>query len=163
MSKNDFKIKDTTIPFEEWETYVTKMNESLSNILQAPLSDMRIDLSGVNYLQSVITAYMTSPVGVYNGHPLEAKTRRVDDLYEARNELASLGVPIILYQLIWHPSVPQYVGMDLDTFAPIALEKPGIIGGWWKLRFAEGAPSLCSDAQAELLADKMIAATKGTL
>lgn len=127
------KITDTTVGLFEWARVMSETT------IPAAEFHAWVPVHAGEYLQPVLTGFMTSPVAIYNSQPLEARTVVVKDIREFREEIASWiaeGKKVFLYMPIWYPS--QYVFKKLDsiTFDPIDCDPPEWIEGRWKIRFA---------------------------
>jgi hypothetical protein len=122
---------DTTLTWEQWLERVEDMNT------KSTMADRSyIDIPSAKYLEPVVAGFMGAPVAVYQGQPVMARTRKVDDISEFRTYIATLGKPVILYQTIWCSAWPAFVAMNPDTFEPVAMDPPMITESFWKIRFA---------------------------
>jgi hypothetical protein len=91
------------------------------------------------YLEPVLTGYMTAPVGVHYGKPMEARTITTEDLVEFRQQCASWiaeGKLVFLYMAIWYPSQHVFYKADPATYEPVECDPPVFIEGKWKIRYA---------------------------
>lgn len=131
MNEVENPIVNTTVDKDTW----SKVLESTKQTIEF-LPGAYYDFDGVNYLSPVIDGYMTAPVAVYNGKPIEAKTMVFADISEALSTLISNGDRIIMYMLIYIPSHPVYSGIDEETYMLRQLDTPTIREGAWKMRFA---------------------------
>ncbi len=91
------EIEDSTVTFYTW---VETMSDQ-------PL----IDIGTANFLKDSISGYMTSPVGVYNGKPITAKTRRADSILKVKETFNKLNKenPVFLYMVMYQPAGMVYV------------------------------------------------------
>ena len=127
------KITDTTVGLFDWAKIMADDKSP------AVYAHAWIPIHAGEYLEPVLTGFMTGPVGVYNSKPLEAKTYAVADITKFREELAAWmveGKKVFLYMPIWYPG--QYVFKKLNplTFDPVDCDPPEWIEGQWKMRLA---------------------------
>lgn len=137
MSLEEFKItehvrdiKDTTVDYNTW----------LEQMKQIKSEHNPIDFDGVSWIKDTfdIDRYMTGPVGLYKGKPIEARTSAISDfrdLYVELNTIKKNQQKFILYTLSFLASYPMYYEFDED-WNNIRLAVPKIGPTGWKLRYA---------------------------
>lgn len=129
------RIEDTVVDKDTWLTMIDS-DQSKQN-LAAGLPEAFYDKRGVEYLAPLVDSYMTAPVAVYDGKPVEARTVVFDDINETLETMMNDGQRIIMYQLIYIPSMPIYDKMNADTFNMEPAEKVTMRPASWKMRFAK--------------------------
>lgn len=127
-------MKNTTVNKADW--LKTLDTESGKRVLES-LPGSMYDLKGVEYLEPVIEGYMTQPVAVYNSKPIEARTLTFTNISEVLDNMLVNGERIIMYMLIWIPSMPIYDEISKETFELVKLDKPAIRYGAWKMRYGK--------------------------
>ena len=121
----------SVVNLREWAENLDSMQESL------PYETYHawIPVHCAQYLEPVLTGYMTGPVGFYDGQPLSARSVKVDNIEEFRATLAGIGKPVFLYTPIWIPS--QYVFKTINESGDVVdCDPPQYIEGFWKIRYA---------------------------
>lgn len=117
------------------ETWTNRLREGKQPFEFMP--NAAYDFNGVDFLSPIIESYMTAPVSVYKGKHLEARTVVFDDIQATLDTFASNNERIVMYMLIWVPSMPIYSELDEETFTLKPLDTPRIKQGSWKMRFAK--------------------------
>lgn len=99
------------------------------------------DWAGLHWLNKRIKfeGFMTGPVGVFYGIPVEARTRALTNPIEFVDYCNSTTNQIFLYDLTYITNGPQYFAVDEKTFEPIILDVPRISTefGKWRVRYGE--------------------------
>ena len=131
MNEIEETTKYTTVDKDTWAMMIAEARKTIEFITGA-----YYDLHGVDYLAPLVDGYMTGPVAVYNGKPIEARSVMIDDIGDALELMMNNGDRIIMYMLIFMPSMPVYSKLDDATFTNIPLDKPYVTTGKWKLRYA---------------------------
>lgn len=118
------KTKNDVVDKNTWSTFITEFDQMLNGFGQ------RIDIEGVNYLSPIIDGYMLSPVALMNNKAVEAKTVVFSDIKNALDIMIQSDMKIIMYMLIWAPSMPVYQSLNGETDVPF------IRHGAWRMLFA---------------------------
>lgn len=128
------KILDTVEIVDEFEVWkTTSANKNMTYLHQEALSDVE----GVELLSPFVAGFMTSPIALFKGKPVWARTKRVDDLRDFKREIEESNDLIFLYQLHWIPSYPYYRELDASKSEPVVLgDAPHIKNGFWLVRYA---------------------------
>lgn len=127
------KITDTTVGLFDWAKVMAETT------IPAAEFHAWVPVHAGEYLEPVLTGFMTGPVGVYNGRSLEARTVVVNDIVSFREKVAKWmteGKKVFLYMPIWYPSQHVFKKLDPVTFDPVECDPPEWIEGRWKIRFA---------------------------
>ena len=127
------KITDTTVGLYEWAKVMS------DDKCPATYAHAWIPIHAGEYLEPVLTGFMTGPVGIYNSKPLEAKTVAITDITAFREEVAKWmaeGKKVFLYMPIWYPGQHVFKKLNPETFEPVDCDPPEWIEGQWKIRFA---------------------------
>ena len=132
MNEIEETTKYTTVSKDQWLKMIAEARKTIEFMPGA-----YYDLHGVDYLAPVIDGYMTAPVTVYNGKPIEARSVIIDDIGDALKMMMDNGDRIVMYMLIFMPSMPVYTKLDEETFTNIPLDKPHVTTGKWKMRFGQ--------------------------
>jgi hypothetical protein len=128
---------------EETTKYTTVDKDTWAKMIEASRKDFEYlpgayyDMHGVDYLAPVIDAYMTAPVAIYNGKPIEARSVIIKDIGEALETMMNNGERIVMYMLMYIPGQPVYSKIDDATFTEVKLDKPHVNSGSWKMRFGK--------------------------
>ncbi len=100
----------------------------------------RNDLATANYLVLYFTGFMEGPTSMRDGLAYSPISRVANSIEEMEQflRLRWLTHDLFLYQMIYHPAVPQ-PEMDLVTFEPVfnPRQYPQFSEPYWKLRFCE--------------------------
>lgn len=131
MNEIDLTPEDFTIDKETWTNKLREGNQPFEFMPNAAY-----DFNGVDFLAPIIESYMISPVTVYKGKPLVAMTVQFTDIQATLDTFMNNGERIVMYMLIWVPSMPVYSELDEETFTLKPLVTPRIKQGSWKMRFA---------------------------
>lgn len=132
MNEIELEPKDFTVDKETWAKQLREGNQPFEFMPNAAY-----DWNGVDFLSPIIESYMTAPVTVYKGKAIQAKTVMFDDIQDTLDAFMNHGERIILYMLIWSPSMPIYSELDEETFTLKPLSMPRVKQGYWKMRFAK--------------------------
>lgn len=127
-------ISDSTVSFQEWSNHM--INRTVSNGHMA-------HITAGEYLNDAVTGFMLHPVGVYNQRAIVAKAIETKSIWKFRNlcrsRIAS-GVKIFIHMPIWYPSYCEFKKpMHSSSEGDDMLNKPILVDGCWRIRFAEVA------------------------
>lgn len=129
-----------TIDFNEWYNLKKEnKNESGLTSLDSLFAGV-VDWDGLIWLNQQIkfAGFMSGPLAVFHGVPVEAKTRVMDNPIEVVNYCKNTKNHIFLYDFIFLPSKPEYYTLNQDTFEQIWKDVPSVVPvGRWKIRFGE--------------------------
>lgn len=139
----DALVETSTITIDEWVDLYTNLYTT-----DTPDFNLIFDVTGMKYYLDAnvdnIGGYMTSPVGLYNGKNLVAKTRVTHNLKDIADDWANFEGLIFPYQLIYTPSYPMYFEPDFEgdfNMKRITDENGNptykMSTGGWKVRYAE--------------------------
>ena len=128
---------DTTVEFNEWLDYAKNLDTTPWNNIKE-----QFDVDTAIFLKDAFTGFMTAPVAMFKGVPLESKSRvfdgTVDGLLGAKAFLEDLNTKneLFLYQVIFHPATITYRTVDPETCEPVFLDPPKMSNAAWKIRYA---------------------------
>jgi hypothetical protein len=128
---NNFNYTETKLNYEEDTTI--DFNEWIS------LPDNCTDASKWLYHTFIIDGFMSGPVSLYKGKPLEAKTVKIydlKDLYIEMNTFKYNEQKFFLYKFEFKNSVDEYYSLKPDTFEPIKCAVPNLTPPYWLMRYA---------------------------
>lgn len=124
--EGELNIEDTTVDKDEWSRFrgtYTNMVYSLEHCYRHKEFD---DDDGVAYLSPIIERYMSYATALYKGKLVETVSLKVHNITDLRDTWIEAGKKIILFSLVYCPSIPTYVGDAVEM-------KPG----YWCIRYAE--------------------------
>jgi hypothetical protein len=128
-----------TIDFNEWYNLKEKNESEFPS--QDPLLAGVVDWDGLMWLNQQIkfAGFMSGPVAVFHGAPVQAQTRILkNNPKEFVNYCKSTENHIFLYDMIFLPSRPEYYTLDPKTFKQVWNDEPVVTPmGKWKVRYGE--------------------------
>lgn len=120
---------DTVVDYDSWLAHMKDTTDASHDIYCH-------DFDGVKYLAPITAGYLTAPVGIYKGKPVQAFTVMFSDIEEARSLLAAKG-NILVYMLLFHTSRPVYQTVNMETLLPVAVTPYISQSTGWKLRYVQ--------------------------
>lgn len=123
----------TTLTYEEYKEARKDFDEHVFGSYR--------DFPGIDFLRRKFNLehFMSGPVAVYEGNPLQAHTRIFKDFEEAIKgieEFIEQEKQIFIWDLVYYPSYPQYSVYNIDTFEVEMFDLPVLTEARWKLRLA---------------------------
>lgn len=101
-----------------------------------------LDVATAHFLKDSFSGFMTAPVAMFKGVPLEAKSRAIvctiNRLLEAKEYLENLKKKdeIFLYEIVFVPSVVTYTEVNPNTFERFTLDPPMLTEAFWRISYA---------------------------
>lgn len=128
---------DVILDFDKWVQYFDEKNTPCLKVGNIP--QPYFDKSAADFLRPIVDCYATAPIGYhpYKEKMFSVKTVLTNDIYDFRLSHLIEGKKIVLYQCLWHEACPSYHTIDPETFDVVKLEKPIIVGGQWRIRYAD--------------------------
>jgi hypothetical protein len=132
---SDINNEFETVGIVDFETYIKDIvPHQIKSTIVHPYDF--IDVPGIKFLKHIFAGFMSGPVAVYQGKPIEAKTRQVSTLDEIKH--LALTSNLFLYHLKFCPNHPVYTTVNEQSFQPIPLLTEQIVQkSYWVVRYAE--------------------------
>lgn len=127
----------TVIGYDDWLEWAENRT-----LVQKYGANSLYDLATARFLKDSFSGFMQSPVAMYKGIPLEAKSRAIvgtiEKLLEAKEYIENLkkNDDVFLYEIVFVPATATYMTVDTDTFAPIKLDPPIMSDAFWRISYA---------------------------
>jgi hypothetical protein len=118
--------------FEQWSEIVTPIWNVEGNY-----PNYLLDAYAAFYLSKVCDGFMTNSVAKKNDIEYEAKTEQassINDLISFKKHLLEVGKKILLYYVIYRPSLPSYCTQEGDVLT--LREVPIMTPENWLIRYA---------------------------
>lgn len=131
------KENHTVIGFDDWLEWAENRT-----LVQKYGANSLYDLPTARFLKDSFSGFMTAPVALFKGVPLEAKSRAIigtiEKLLEAKEYIENLkkNDDVFLYKVVFVPATVTYITSDPDTFAPIKLDPPIMSEAFWRISYA---------------------------